>query len=156
MGDGDLYPSAQNYNNPDNGVHQSYTGGAAHVKTSSTSEWSYGDWPNSVGDNETFAATTPADNQVVLTTNDVSMYTAFYVFSTGGSFSVQASLDGTNYSGDLKLEDLEGATATSKDYATTTTAGKLYRVVCSKAANLRILANGVTTIANGSLFKGND
>ena len=119
-------------------------------------QWSYGDWPNAVMDTDSFAATTPTDNDAVLTTNDISMYTEFLVFSTGGSFSVQASLDGTNFSGDLKLEDLEGASAAARDFAVTSTAGKLYRLMCPKAKKLRIVANGTTTIANGVLLKGND
>lgn len=130
--------------------------GAAPVKTQAGSVWSYGDWPNTVADPETFTDAAPTDNKVVLTTNDVSAYSAFYIMTSGGSVSVQGSLDnGATYSGDIKLEDMEGASAAARDFVTTTTAGKLYRVLCDKFTKLRILSNGVTAITGGTLLKAN-
>lgn len=53
---------------------------------------------------------TPGAGNVMILTDDVSRYDTFSFLFTAGSFTVECSIDGTDWSGPVSLED-KGATS---------------------------------------------
>ena len=92
------------------------------------------------------AATTPADNQVIWTSQDLTGYNLHTFKITGGSVSIQADIlgDGT-WSADLALRDL-GSTTPSTLVLNTPAAVATVQLA-GHYRNIRMLANGTTTVA---------
>lgn len=88
-----------------------------------------------------FYGTGTNDNDILVTSDDVTQYSAFMLMSTAGAVDVQVSLDGTNFStAPLSLQDF-GATTT--DPVLVTAAGRVYGFA-GKFRKFRILQNGAT------------
>lgn len=91
------------------------------------------------------------DNDIVIQTNDISRYNAFFLLSTTGAMDVLVSLDGTNYSSAaLSLID-DGATTI--DPVLVTVANRVY-AFRGKFKAIRVLQNGATAVANADLIAG--
>jgi len=91
------------------------------------------------------------DNDVVIQSNDISRYNAFFLMSTAGGMDVFVTLDGTNYSSAaLSLID-DGAITT--DPVLVTTSSRIY-AFRGKFKAIRVLQNGATGVANAALLAG--
>jgi hypothetical protein len=102
-------------------------------------------WYNNVG---TTNNATNTDNLVIYTSGDVSMYNCTQIYVTTGSVSVQASLDGTTYTGDLALIDLQSTTPATR--VLTTSGTNSYRLD-GKWKSIKVLQNGVGAAANATI-----
>jgi hypothetical protein len=95
------------------------------------------------------AGTGVNDNDVVIQTNDTSRYDEFMLQSTAGAMDVFVSLDGTNYStAALSILDLG---ATTSDPVVVTAANRTYAFF-GTFRKIRVLQNGATGVANGTLL----
>lgn len=83
------------------------------------------------------------DEDALFTTNDVSAYDACMLMSSQGTVDVEGSLDGSNYSTALALEQ-RGAVSTDK--VLITTAGVMFNVV-GKYRRLRVRQEGSAAAA---------
>jgi hypothetical protein len=91
-----------------------------------------------------FTNTSTEDDEVVITTSDVSQFDTFMVHSSTGAVDVYGSLDGTTFAtAPLSLQDM-GATTT--DPVIVTAAGRIYGFR-GKFRKIRILENGATDVA---------
>ena len=92
------------------------------------------------------------DNDVLLTTGDVSKYDSFLLMSTAGAMDVFVSLDGTNFStAPLSLQDF-GATTTNP--VLVTVANRVYGFR-GKFRFVRLLQNGAAAVVNPHVICGN-
>lgn len=85
------------------------------------------------------------DNEVLITTSNLTGYSSCTIMSTTGAVDVVASLDGTNYStAPLSLIDM-GATDTAP--VIVTVALRVYAFPLSGIRYIRVLENGTTDAA---------
>jgi hypothetical protein len=88
-----------------------------------------------------YSNTSTADNDVPITTGDISQYDTFMVHSSAGAVDAFGSLDGTTYAtAPLSLQDM-GAVTT--DPVIVTAAGRIYGFR-GKFRKIRVLQNGAT------------
>jgi len=88
------------------------------------------------------------DNDIVIQTEDVSIFNTHMLFSTAGAMDVEVSFDGTNYSSAaLSLADL-GAASTNP--VLVTVAGRVYGFR-GTYRKIRVRQNGATAVANAIL-----
>lgn len=90
------------------------------------------------------------DNDVILTSGDVSDYDQFTLQSTAGAMDVLVSLDGTNFS-TVHLALLDQGSTTPTTAVLVTAANRTYSFA-GNFALVRILQNGATAVANGCLL----
>ena len=83
---------------------------------------------------------TQGPGNIMITSDNVSRYDTFIFLSTAGSFTVEASIDGTDWSTALQLEDRGAATLTM---VTTGVSGTLYAMRC-KLPYVRVKQSGAT------------
>lgn len=84
------------------------------------------------------------DNEVLLTTGDMTRYDACMLMSTTGSVDVVASIDGTNYStAPISLVDMG---ATNTDPVLATVALRVY-AFAAKFLRIRVVQTGATDAA---------
>lgn len=102
-------------------------------------------YPNTLYDYTVTANATNTDNLVIYTSNDVSMYNCTTIYVSAGSVSVQGSVDGTTYSGDLALINCESTTPATR--VLTTTGTVTYRLD-GKWRYIKVLQNGTGAAAN--------
>lgn len=90
-----------------------------------------------------FSNTSTIDDEVVITTSDVSQFDTFMLHSSAGAVDAFGSLDGTNYAtAPLSLQDM-GASTT--DPVIVTAAGRIYGFR-GKFRKIKILQNGDTDV----------
>lgn len=93
-----------------------------------------------------------SDNDVLVTTGDVSRYNSFMLISTAGAMDVFVSVDGTNYAtAALSLQDM-GATTTNPVLVTVANRAYGFRGLFRK---IKVLQNGVTGVTAPTLLCGN-
>lgn len=91
--------------------------------------------------NGSYTATGVSDNDVLITTGDMTPYRVFTLMSTAGAVDVFASLDGTNYNtAPLSLTDLG---ATTNDPVLVTAANRMYGFF-GAYKYIKVLQNGAT------------
>jgi hypothetical protein len=83
-------------------------------------------------------------SEVLVTTGDISQYTAFTIVSSTGAVNVYVSLDGTNYT--TAAVSLQDFGATTSDPVTVTAAARLYQFV-GKFRKVKVVQNGATASA---------
>lgn len=82
------------------------------------------------------------DDDVIYTSVNVDLYADHVIEVTAGTVTVEASLDGENYSGDLFTQDLQVATRDTY-VATMTGANKFFRLP-GRFKHIRIRQSGAT------------
>lgn len=93
---------------------------------------------------------TPGDGNVLITTDDVSRYDTFSFLFTAGQFTVECSIDGSNWSGACSLED-KGATSVT---LVTTGVNNRWYDFRRKAPFIRVKQSGGTDLV-GRMCCGN-
>lgn len=144
MGDGRRNYGGINYTTPAEGVHQEYSSGNAHVKTSSDSVWSYGTFPQYVNLKGSSSGATTTDNTVIYTSGDISAYNIHNFVNTSATdpMDVYVSDDGTNYLLTPSAVRLHDATATGT-FVLTIPAGDMGTLE-GKFTRIRVLKDGAT------------
>lgn len=98
-----------------------------------------------LGDHVRYTGDCENDNEVLITTGDVSQYEACMLVSTTGAVDVAVSLDGTTYTtAPVSLIDM-GSTSTAP--VIVTAALRLYAFPLVGVASIRVLQNGATDAA---------
>lgn len=91
------------------------------------------------------------DNDIIIQTNDVQRYNAFFLMSTAGAMDVFVSVDGTNYStAALSLVDFG---ASDVNPVVVTAANRIYGFR-GKFSKIRVLQNGATDVTAAALRAG--
>lgn len=84
------------------------------------------------------------DNDVVYTSNDISMYNVHYIEGTAGTVDIQVSVDGTNFNTTQAAVLLHDDVTTGGGVNVLTIASGKIGVLRGKYKKLRILQNGAT------------
>jgi hypothetical protein len=100
----------------------------------------------------TYTNSSTADNDVLVTTGDLSRFNTFHVMSTAGTVDVFASIDGTNFS--VAALSLTDQGATTADPVVVTAANRMYGFR-GCYAKLKVLQNGATNPTAVTLRCGN-
>ena len=88
------------------------------------------------------------DNDVVIETEDVSLFDTFQVKIGAGAADVYVSLDGTNFEGPLSLADLGAITS---DPVIVMAADRMYGFR-GAYRKIRVVQNGATAVTDSLLF----
>lgn len=99
----------------------------------------------SLGTHIRYSGSCANDNEVLITTGDMSQYEACSLVSTTGAVDVLISLDGTNYT--TAAESLIDLGATDTAPVVVTAALRHYAFPLVGVARVRILQNGATAAA---------
>jgi hypothetical protein len=92
-----------------------------------------------------------SDNDILISTGDVSKYDTFMLSSTAGAMDVFVSLDGTHFTtAPLTLQDM----SSSSDTPALLTAPNAMYGFRGKFALIQVLQNGGTAVADGALMCG--
>jgi hypothetical protein len=99
----------------------------------------------------TITNSSTADDDVLITTPDLSRFDTFHIHATAGSVDVFGSLDGTNFT--TSALSLTDQSATTSDPVVVAAAGKMYGLV-GCYAKLRVMQNGATNPTSVTLMCG--
>ena len=121
--------------------------GGAHAVLQSGSTWAYGSWPQSQTLNGSASqAATTTDNTQIYENTDSRAYGYHLIENTSSTdgVTVQVSVDGSNYSGDVAVK-LHDATAETT-HVVSIPAGD-FGVLTGKFYSIRVLKDGTTNEA---------
>ena len=100
---------------------------------------------NNYGTHIEYAGSCTEDNEVLITTGDVSRYTECAVISTTGAVDIYVSIDGSNYTTDaVALVDLGAADTTP---VLVTAALRYFAFPLVAVKRIKVLENGATDAA---------
>lgn len=120
--------------------------GAAIVVTSSDSEWSYGNWPQTQYLSGSASSATQTDNTVIYEITDARMYSSHLFENTSATddVDVYVSLDGSNYNANPAAVQLLNDVTTGGGVRVLTIPAGSVAELDGSFYGIRVLKNGAT------------